>query len=541
MRRKVLTPLACLWLMPLGAWADEPPAPTADVQESAPAYSPVEVQTSSRRSAYPVPSSPAATVGPIAEQAMRPSAPSAPSATHADEPPAPPAGLLDAPPAPGASLPAAPPAPATSLPEEPPAPPVSTQGPANLPNRMKPKRAVPVERLPQAPTVPEEVLPPSVSREQPRQIPNYEATAAPDAIESLLDGGQAEPLEPLGRQTEIIRERYPNGSVRIERHVTQDEKRNYVNHGPWTMWDQQGNLLAKGKYQFGRQEGQWVRRYVAPRDGILQLPSLRGFERPVVSTLHFADGQLHGPWTIVDARGRPVASWYFERGQLHGPAIWWYSNGRKMRSANYQRGVPDGDFVEWQADGDVARHIRYENGRSFTPVTHYYRDGSVRIEGWQVNPVEEHRLGYDWWKGEVLIDVIAPTEGGLRTGMWAYYYPGGQKMYEGEYHEGEPIGVHSWWHANGQRMTRGSYHAGQPHGTWTWWYPNGQRRIEGRYANGEPDRGWVGWTESGQAVSLDETEVDLPSPPPTREDSGDWSSAKAMDGTGPRFTPPKLY
>mgnify|MGYP001058601010 FL=1 len=491
MTRTFLPTLACLGLLPLAAWADEPPVPPIELIEPAPEHSPLQPIKSSRRGH------------------------SAPTPTTVED---------HARPVPVA--------------DDNPVPAPSTQGPADVPGRLPtslPKRAPKIDRLPQASRV-DDALPNSVSRELPRQIPAYEATSVPEGIDTLVDGNSAEPLEPLGRQTEIIRERYPDGKIRIERHVTQDENRNYLNHGPWTMWDRQGNIVAQGKYHFGRQDGQWVRRYFVPRDSLLQQPWLQGFERPVTSVINFVDGQLHGPWTIVDARGRPVATWNFENGQLHGPATWWFANGQKMRIANYVRGVPHGDFTEWRPNGTIVSQKRYEEGRSFTRVTKYDRTGNLLVEGWHVNPVEEHRLGYDWWAGELLIDV-AVTEGeSLRTGIWTYYYyPTGQKQYEGEFHEGDAIGVHTWWYPNGQRSTRGNYHAGKPHGTWTWWYANGQRRIEGRYLNGEYDRGWVGWTEQGNAIPLDESQDVLPMPPALGEEGGDdWSSAKATDRSAQR-------
>lgn len=495
MTRTFLPTLACLGLLPLAAWADEPPAPPAELIDPAPAVSPLQPLKSSRRSH------------------------SAPTPTTAEQ---------DVPPAP--------------VVEEPLAEPPSTEGPADLPGRMPttlPKRPAKLDRLPATPRV-EDALPKSATRQQPRQIPSFEATSAPEGIDNVVDGNGAEPLEPLGRQTEIIRERYPNGAVRIERHATQDESRNYINHGPWTMWDQQGNIVAQGKYHFGRQDGQWVRRYFVPRDGLLQQPALQGFERPVTSIINFADGQLHGSWTIVDARGRPVASWNFDRGQLHGPATWWFANGQKMRVANYVQGVPHGEFIEWRSNGAIASHKRYENGRSFTRVAKYDRSGNLLVEGWNVNPVEEHRLGYDWWTGEVLIDIAATEGESLRTGVWTFYHPNGQKQYEGEFHEGDAIGVHSWWHSNGQRRVRGNYHDGKPHGTWTWWYANGQRRIEGRYVNGEYDHGWVGWTEDGNAVPLDESQDVLPKPPAAGEESNDWPSARVTDRPIPPRDP-KIY
>jgi hypothetical protein len=41
---------------------------------------------------------------------------------------------------------------------------------------------------------------------------------------------EATPVEDAS-EMEVIRERFPNGSIRIEREVTQDADGNYINHG----------------------------------------------------------------------------------------------------------------------------------------------------------------------------------------------------------------------------------------------------------------------------------------------------------------------
>ena len=51
---------------------------------------------------------------------------------------------------------------------------------------------------------------------------------------------------------ETIRERYSNRAVKIEREVIRDDEDNYVNHGAWRMWDQAGNMFAKGQYEDGK-------------------------------------------------------------------------------------------------------------------------------------------------------------------------------------------------------------------------------------------------------------------------------------------------
>ena len=43
---------------------------------------------------------------------------------------------------------------------------------------------------------------------------------------------------------EVVRERFDNGDVHIEREVTMDTEGNYIRHGAWTEWSQTGAELA---------------------------------------------------------------------------------------------------------------------------------------------------------------------------------------------------------------------------------------------------------------------------------------------------------
>ena len=67
----------------------------------------------------------------------------------------------------------------------------------------------------------------------------------PPPIPTLRIGAPtSEPETVRARRVELtpetITEKYPNRKVKIERQVVQDDERNYVNHGPWKMWDPNG-------------------------------------------------------------------------------------------------------------------------------------------------------------------------------------------------------------------------------------------------------------------------------------------------------------
>src|SRR5262245_45483663 len=106
-------------------------------------------------------------------------------------------------------------------------------------------------------------------------------------------------------QTEVIKERFPSGLVKIERQVTQDGQGNYLNHGPWKMWDERGNLIAQGEYDLGERNGEWIRWYRAAAESELfsKLPYSQ-FIGPFVSQATFKRGKLDGVWIIYDNQMR---------------------------------------------------------------------------------------------------------------------------------------------------------------------------------------------------------------------------------------------
>src|SRR5437868_6151675 len=97
---------------------------------------------------------------------------------------------------------------------------------------------------------------------------------------------------------EVIRERYTNSAVKVERHVTQDAEGNYYNHGLWTQWDEKGRLVGSGEYRYGKRHGRWLRWYGQSDAPMLQGPLYKDFTPPFVAEATFEDGVLHGSWKV---------------------------------------------------------------------------------------------------------------------------------------------------------------------------------------------------------------------------------------------------
>jgi antitoxin component YwqK of YwqJK toxin-antitoxin module len=322
---------------------------------------------------------------------------------------------------------------------------------------------------------------------------------------SQFNDGEATADEP---QTEVIKERFPDGSVRIERQVTQDAEGNYLNHGPWKMWDEKGNLVAQGEYADGNRTGVWVRWYrnVAEADLLSKTP-YQQFLGPFISQATFENGQLDGLWTIYDNRMRKISQWAFAGGKRHGISNWWYANGRKMREVQFREGSVDGQFLEWTPDGAERVNSTYQSGRKLAPKLTYHAGGQKKSEGMYLYARDVEQTPDDWWACTILVtDKSGKDE---KHGTFTVWHPNGQRQLEGAYDHEVQVGLFTWWHSNGQEALEGRFDQGKQDGAWTWWHANGQKSIQGQYAQGNPSGRWTWWKEDGKvAQAADMSKLD---------------------------------
>jgi len=312
--------------------------------------------------------------------------------------------------------------------------------------------------------------------------------------------------EEPGDGLEIVRERYENGNVRVERHVVQDEQENYINHGPWRMWDPQQQLIAAGQYMHNQRDGDWSRLYHPNDASLFKTAIFDEFEPPFQSTAPFQSDQLEGTWTITDSRKLKIVEWNFTSGKRHGKSTWWYPNGQCMKELNYDDGVLNGELLEWLRDGMLVTRDRYDFGRRITKRTEKFPKGQKKSEGVYRKAKLETKELDDWWNAEVL--TYAAQGKDEKHGSWISWYESGQKKVEGNYEDDLPEGQFVWWHSNGQKALRSEYQQGKEHGDWTWWHENGQKSISGAYAEGTPTGRWIWWDDNGKVAKRFEFTAD---------------------------------
>lgn len=321
---------------------------------------------------------------------------------------------------------------------------------------------------------------------------------ADDSGLQRLPASTGKPITEAG--TELIRERFPSSAVKVERQVAQDADGNYFNHGPWTQWDERGNVVAQGEFRNGRRNGKWFRWYGNEEAPLFSGPGFKGFTAPFGTEATFDDGQINGVWKVFDAKHRVICEWTFDRDIRHGRSTWFFPNGHKQMELNYLKGQIDGEVVQWNSESKVVLRDRYIDGRKLEKSVTWHAPKKKKAEGWFLHARENAGATYDWWNGTVKMIPADKDLNDQRHGGWVWWYSSGLKQLEGTYDYDKPVGTFTWWHSNGQKQLEGEFKAGKQNGKFTWWYANGQKQLEQEYADNVAQGPWKRWAEDGKVV-----------------------------------------
>jgi antitoxin component YwqK of YwqJK toxin-antitoxin module len=302
-------------------------------------------------------------------------------------------------------------------------------------------------------------------------------------------------------EVELVRERYSDGSIHIERQTTLDRDGNYVNHGSWKMFDQGGDILAEGHYHFGRRVGLWTRWHGKKDGNMFSDAAFREFKAPFMSQVNFTDGEMDGDWIITDANDRKMSQISLKEGKRHGMAITWLPNGTTYRQATYENGMPVGDMLELNTKtGKVERVATFADGRQIiNKISHYpntRQEKQKKSEVLYLGPEATQASADDFWNARL---AKFDTEGqNMRHGLARAWFPNGKLESEGTYQHGKKSGTFTFWHENGQVASTGEYLDDKAEGQWVWWHENGQRSAYGRYEDGQLTGEWRWWNEGGK-------------------------------------------
>jgi len=325
-----------------------------------------------------------------------------------------------------------------------------------------------------------------------------ELAVAADDSKSAVGFLSAENQSDIGPEREVIQERFPNGRVRIEREVIQDDDKNYINHGSWRMADQEGRKVAHGHYRHGQRHGIWTAWYFPGESSMFSEPPYEDFTGPFISQAHFQDGRLDGVWIIFDVEQRKISQWSYLDGERHGKWTWWYPNGKKLREHTYHNGDIVGQTVVWNPKGLATFRETFEEGRKLAADVEYYESGRKKSKGTYLLAQRVAQAANDWWNAKLAKEVVVGKD--EKHGPWRSWYENGQKKMEGHYRHDTEVGTFRWWHRNGQQSIVGEFLDGRESGKWTWWHPNGQKLSQGFFNDGDETGKWTYWAANGKVT-----------------------------------------
>jgi antitoxin component YwqK of YwqJK toxin-antitoxin module len=360
--------------------------------------------------------------------------------------------------------------------------------------------AEPVPALEKTEKEPTPAVPPSEAKAPaplPTENPATEQTAAPIPSPDAVAPGE-EPATTDDALVELVKERYPSGAIKIEREVTQDVEGNYLLHGSWRQFDEQGRLMVDGRLVRNQKEGLWRRFYRGDETPLLATAPYREFTAPFVSSATFHKGGLHGKWTVTDSKQRLVHEVEFTGNERHGKATWYYSTGAIMLQAIYDHGFVNGDVVKFAADGMVVARENFQSGRKLAPKIDYH-DQARQVKKQEVTYLHATlvvKTPDSWERGTLAVfDTRGKDE---KHGPFTAWHRNGQLARQGEFRYDQPVGQLAYWYPSGQKQLEGTYVDGRQQGVWTWWHENGQKSITGEYHDAKPVGQWSWWTASGK-------------------------------------------
>jgi antitoxin component YwqK of YwqJK toxin-antitoxin module len=338
----------------------------------------------------------------------------------------------------------------------------------------------------------------SVDAAAPGALPSDTGAPQLRALEDVPDVRISAPIPAEAPNTEMVQERFPNGSLKIAREVTQDGQGNFINHGSWKEWNAQGELIAEGEFKFGVRHGVWRRVLRTNESPLFNTPPYNQYKGPFISEAHLENGRLQGTWIVADALGRKISEIEFTGGARHGLASWWHSNGRKMQQINFIKGVAGEDILTWRADGSLAAKETYLEGRKVETKTENYAQGRRKSLGDFLLPRMVVTKEDDWWNCRLA--TFSADGQPDRHGPWTAWHPNGQVQVQGRFKFGQPEGEFTWYYSNGQKSAEGSYRNGERHGAWTWWHNNGLKSSTGEFVDGKPAGQWTWWNPEGKVA-----------------------------------------
>lgn len=240
----------------------------------------------------------------------------------------------------------------------------------------------------------------------------------------------------LAADTQVVEEKWPDGSVKVRREVTSDVRGGPVQNGLETRY-----------FHGGAKQSETT----------------------------FRQGVLEGPWHEYYQSGAVKAEGTYRAGQKDGVETTYSERGQKSGEVTYRTGVRSGSLTRWQGSHKVYE-AQFEDGHPVGTLQEWFGDGNPKIvQHYKANLLDG--LEQRWYAGGRRFSE-ANYVAGAKDGPYQEWHSNGRLRIRSAYKSGQLNGKFEEWFADGAPKSVGSYADGLPDGLWKQWYDLEPRRAK---------------------------------------------------------------
>lgn len=144
--------------------------------------------------------------------------------------------------------------------------------------------------------------------------------------------------------TEVVEQRFPDGTLGSTAEGWRDVDGNFVHHGAYTVYWENGRKKTEVFYKDGTRHG---------------LRTSWHADGSIWKTGRHENGRAVGEWVEWHANGAKARDMTFVRGGLNGWMTEWYGNGQMRHKVMYIKGLRQGRESRWDSDGTLLYEADY--------------------------------------------------------------------------------------------------------------------------------------------------------------------------------------
>ncbi len=291
------------------------------------------------------------------------------------------------------------------------------------------------------------------------------------------------------------------------------------NNGAYTIYGYHGGVIEKGVYVADKLTGPVALYHENDKiryDFLYLNGKINGlfkeydYQGKLILEMNFLAGKKNGAAKEYYADGKVKSEGAYKNDEAFGPWKIYWDNGKLKREGVYKdKGKREGLWNEYHYNGNIDAKVTYKSGLINGTVKSYAETSELINERTYKAGKLTKSISYDR-SGAVLgkFDVIGRTT--VRE-----YYPSGILEAEGDYENGERVGLWTTYSSNGGwRNSTIAYRNGNVDGKYKGYYSNGKVSFEVEYEQGMQHGYAKYWHSNGQIASEGWFQYDMK--------QGDW-------------------